>query len=295
MISQNMLQISAVMTCYNRKESTLECLRRLHNSAISAGVDLRVILVDDASTDGTTESVLNEFPKVQIIHGDGALFWNRGMHLGMKYAQQGNFDFILWINDDTHLEENAITNLLATRDYGVRKTTKEVIVVGATADRGSHKLTYGGHVATSRWKPFSFKRVWSATDPVECDAMNGNLVLIPKHIVDVVGNLDPVFEHAMGDIDYALRAKKQGYNIFVAPGFVGFCSNNSTENTYQDTKLDLSVRWRKMLSRKGLPVASWRQLTRKHGGYFWFVYFVWPYVKLVIDGTMRSIKLKNSI
>lgn len=40
--------------------------------------------------------------------------------------------------------------------------------------------------------------------------MNGNCVFIPSEIVNAIGNLDPIFSHAMGDIDYGLRAQKKG-------------------------------------------------------------------------------------
>lgn len=47
---------------------------------ISAGSPFDVFLVDDESTDGTSEAIKSEFPEVSIIKGDGSLFWNRGMY-----------------------------------------------------------------------------------------------------------------------------------------------------------------------------------------------------------------------
>lgn len=282
-----MPKICAVLTCYNRKDSTLECLQLLESSAKQATVDLAAVLVDDGSNDGTADAVLANFNWVKVVHGDGTLYWNRGMHLGMEIAMAQNSDFILWINDDTHLYPDAIGKLLTTYDEGSKKNIMPVIVVGATADKMTGNLTYGGLVTTSIFRPFTFHRVWSETIAVECEAMNGNLVLIPKEIVNIVGNLDPAFEHALGDIDFAFRAKNAGYSLLVTPGFVGDCSHNPVTGTYLDASLPLGVRWTKMMSRKGLPIQSWLRFTSKHGGLFWPLYFVWPYLKLLIMGSMR--------
>lgn len=284
-------KITAVLTCFNRKDSTLQCLQLLKAAADQANSTLAAVLVDDGSTDGTAEAVTAAYDWVKVQRSDGSLFWNRGMHLAIESASKTPTDFILWINDDTHLLPDAIVKLLATyKDYS-RRTNKPVIVVGATADRESGHLTYGGQIAVSKCRPFSFRKAWSKTEAVECDAMNGNLVLVPQEIFAVVGNLDPVFEHAMGDIDYGLRARKAGFAVVVAPGFVGHCSNNPVKGTYQDTSLPFKVRWQKMLSKKGLPVKSWKQLTSKHGGLLWPLYFIWPYLKLLTQAS--KIALKN--
>ena len=183
--------------------------------------------------------------------------------------------------------------MLSTEADLSRKYGKEVIIVGATADKLSGKLTYGGQVATSRFRPLTFRKVWSETYAVECETMNGNVVLIPTEIAKAVGNLDPVFEHAMGDIDYGLRVRQAGYKLFVAPGFVGHCSNNTNVGTYLDKTLPFGDRWRRMLSRKGLPVKSWLQLTRRHGGFIWPLYFVWPYMQVACQGLISLIR-KNT-
>ncbi len=283
------LKICAILTCFNRKESTLTCMRLLKQSCDLANVNLNAIVVDDGSTDGTSQALLQEFDWLDVEYGDGSLFWNRGMYKGLKSAENQSADFILWINDDTHLLSDAIERLLTTHQEILKSTQTQAIIVGATADRETGKLTYSGQVALSKTRPFTFRKVWSETEAVECETMNGNLVLIPKVIFDKVGNVDPVFEHAMGDIDYALRTRRAGFKVYVAPGFVGHCSNNPSVGTYQDTSLPFSTRWKKMLSKKGLPVRSWRQLTSKHGGMFWPIYFLWPYCRIIFSGLRHTL------
>jgi GT2 family glycosyltransferase len=275
------------MTSHNRREKTVISIGHYFACALPEGYERQLVLVDDGSIDGTAEAVCAAFPDVVIERGNGNLFWNRGMHRAQTCAMERVADYLLWLNDDTELLSDSIARLLETEHMLRQKYGQPVMVVGSTADRETGKLTYGGYVAPQRWRPFTYQRAWHATEPVECHAMNGNVVLIPMLIAQAVGNLDPVFEHAMGDTDYALRTRAEGFRIFVASGFVGHCSHNSEEGTYQDSSLPLSVRWKKMMSRKGLPPRSWGHFTHRHGGLIWPIYFIWPYFKLVAGEARR--------
>jgi GT2 family glycosyltransferase len=99
-----------------------------------------------------------------------------------------------------------------------------------------------------------------------CLTMNANCVLIPNKVANIVGNLDPTFAHAMGGIDYGLRANKAGFKTFVAPGYIGTCENNSLEGAFNDKKLSRYNRFKLLISIKSLPFKSWAKLTFRHGG-----------------------------
>lgn len=282
-----------MLTCFNRKALTLACLEALERSAARAAVKLEAVLVDDASPDGTGAEVHRRFPWVEVIAGSGALFWNRGMHLGFARAMQRRAEHYLWLNDDTHLVPEALANLLAQHAALSAKLGGPAILVGATAERESGKVSYGGRVVTSRWRPFSYRLVYSDTQALPCDAIEGNCVLITRAVAERVGNLDPVFEHAMGDTDYGLRAGALGIPAFVASGVVGHCSQNPLRGSYFDTTLPLAARWKLMRGQKGLPVRSWLHFCRRHGGFAWPVHFAWPYAKLLLTG-MRGAMVGRS-
>jgi GT2 family glycosyltransferase len=275
------VRVVAAMTCFNRKALTLACLDSLSRTAGRAGVELHAVLVDDASSDGTARAVRDCFPWVEVLGGSGTLFWNRGMHQAFKRAMEYRADHYLWINDDTHLLPDALAGLLAQSAELTRRERRPVIVVGATAEPGSGTISYGGRVAHSRMRPFNYKLVWSESQPMPCQAIEGNCVLIPREVAERVGNLDPAFEHAMGDTDYGLRALQAGFKSFVAKGIAGHCSPNSPSGTYFDTSLPLATRWKLIKSRKGLPVRSWLRFCRRHGGWLWPLYFAWPYFKVL--------------
>lgn len=275
------MKIAALMTCHNRREKTLACLAALHANAPVPGVALAVVLVDDGSTDGTAAAVLGQYPDTRVIRGDGSLFWNGGMHKAFEVALRGKFDAYLWLNDDTMLYPDALTRLVAAARALRADTGRDAVVVGSTQDAATKTVTYGGVVRAAKWRPMAFNMVTPGPAPVECESMWGNCVLIPDSIARAVGNLDPRFAHSMGDVDYGLRVRKAGFGIWVMPGYAGTCSMNSPSGTYEDPRVPLRQRLRKMMQPKGLPVRSWRILTQRHAGPLWFFYWSWPYLKVI--------------
>jgi len=75
---------AVLLTVFNRKEKTLECLSRLFDQLPVEDLQIDVFLTDDGCTDGTAEAIENLFPSVHILEGSGDLFWNRGMLMAWK-------------------------------------------------------------------------------------------------------------------------------------------------------------------------------------------------------------------
>lgn len=278
-----MTRITAILTTFNRRQTTLACLARLEAAAAEAKVTLRIVLVDDASSDGTAEAVRERFPMANVVSSGGDLFWNRGMHRGIELAFAQAFDYLLWLNDDTMLQADAIARLLHEAEMLRQRDGQDVLLTGATRD-ATGRVTYGGSASAGGLRRFTYRKVWDANAPMACDVINGNCVLVPAGIARVVGNLDPVFEHAMGDTDYALRAKAAGFGVYVASGFVGECGGNPVAGSLHDVDASLRTRWKSMMNRKGLPPKSYAHFMRRHGGPMWPLYFAWPYVRLICTG-----------
>jgi GT2 family glycosyltransferase len=275
------MKIAVLMTCHNRREKTLACLAALHANAPVLGASFTVLLVDDGSTDGTAAAVATRYPETRLIPGDGSLFWNGGMRRAFEVALGDDYQAYLWLNDDTMLYPDALARLIAASRQLRKASGRDVVVVGSTQDARTRALTYGGVRRAAKWRPMAFNMVTPGAAPIECESMWGNCVLIPDAIARAVGNLDPSFTHSMGDVDYGLRVRKAGFAIFVMSGYAGTCSMNSTSGSYEDPRVPLRERLRKMTQPKGLPIRSWRVLTRRHAGPFWFLYWIWPYFKVV--------------
>ncbi len=281
------MKIAVLMTCHNRRQKTLACLGALAASRLPPDVALEVFLTDDGSSDGTADAVAARHRDVHLIPGDGSLYWNGGMRKAFAAALDGCFDAFLWLNDDTMLYQTALPVMLKTWRELKGAQGADVVVVGSTRDAGSGELTYGGVIRPARWRPMAFKMVVPADFPLECESMWGNCVLIPDKIARTVGNLDPRFTHSMGDVDYGLRVRKAGFGIWIMPGYAGTCSTNSPQGTYEDPRMPIRQRLGKMMQPMGMPIRSWRVLTQRHAGPLWFLYWVWPYLKVIATSIVR--------
>lgn len=285
------VKLAVVLASYNRKEKTLACIQAVTTQAQDLPAlrgALRIVLVDDGSTDGTADEVLAKFPYVQVIRDDGSLFWCRSMHKAQAAAMAENCDYLLWLNDDTELAPDALSRLFQTEQVLRNTTRKPVVIVGSLCDPDTGRTTYGGMMRMHWWQRTNLKIATPGREPIRVDSMNGNCVLIPSEIAKAVGNLDYQFEHAMGDMDYGFRIVRAGFSLWVMPGYVGTCRRNSPKGTYIDDDLPLSKRWRHILSPKGLPPRSLYVFARRHGGLLWPVYWAWPYIRVAVSAVMRG-------
>lgn len=213
-----MVTIGVIITCFNRKEKTIRCLTLLHNATKKVvNVKLDIFLLDDGCTDGTGEAVTKLFPNINLIKGDGNLFWNRGMNKVWKEAYKVNPDFYLWLNDDTFLFENSLNSLL----FSSLEKDNQAIIVGTTESEVDGLLTYGG-------RKERLELLEPTVDLQECYHFNGNVVLIPNSVFQKVGYLDDNFHHAIGDFDYGLRARKQNIKLFVSSSVSGTCERHNS-------------------------------------------------------------------
>jgi GT2 family glycosyltransferase len=206
-----MNNIAVLITCFNRREKTLRCLKCL----FEIDPTVSVYLVDDGSTDYTAHAVSDSFPAVKIIIGEGNLFWSRGMHRAWQQAHLNPHDYFLWLNDDVVLRPDCLTELLECA-----AATKNRAIVSGIIDSHDHEtIIYG---AAGRDK----KLLQPNGQMQEIINMNGNVVLVPRAVFDVLGNLDPVFHHDLGDVDYGLRARKHGIQVVTTRKVVGSCDAN---------------------------------------------------------------------
>jgi GT2 family glycosyltransferase len=274
--------LCVLLACFNRREKTLACLSALLASERIDSLQLHVLLVDDASTDGTAAAVNAQFPSVHVLRTAGNLFWCRSMHQAVQQALLAGHHQLLWLNDDVLLDRDAVARLLDCHNALLRSPAQALIVVGSTRDPAGQGITYGGERRRAGLNPLSLAPVEPTDQAQALDTFNGNLVLVNRAALALVGNLDPRFEHAMGDTDYGLRANRLGVGCWLAPGSHGVCSHNPAQGTYRDTSLPWRRRWQLIRSRKGLPVQSWWVFTRRHAGYLWPLLFAWPYLRLLL-------------
>lgn len=265
-LDRTTLTLAVAIASFNRRDVTLRCLTSLFAQQ-TAGARLTVHLLDDASPDGTAEAIHQHFPEVEIITGNGRLYWGGGMHRAMAAAIRHPFDALLLLNDDVILAPNSLATLLAAWTTANAGSHVPNIIVGATRDPATDAISYSGFLRTSALNPFKLRRV--APDPgrlVPCDTMNGNCVLVPAEIVRRIGTIDPVFVHQLGDIDYGYRARAAGARLWIAATPIGTCAAHDRSRHWDRRGLSLVQRWRLLTSPLGLPLRPWLAFGWRHAG-----------------------------
>lgn len=256
------MNVAVLLSVYNRKEVTLRGLRSLYKAieVLGKGYSFDVYMTDDGCTDGTAETVKEEFPYIHVIHGDGNLYWNRGMIIAWKAAvSNADYDFYLWFNDDVYLYKDSLINLFKSSKYHKDHS----LIVGSMCDPNDKScITYTGH-------DISIHRLDDCSEEQECYATNGNLLLIPRIIYEKIGTNDPIFHHGEGDLDYGIRARKAGFKNFVASGVFGECARHDNTPRWCDTNYAFSVRVKSFYSSYSIMKRSDSfKFQRRYKGFF---------------------------
>jgi GT2 family glycosyltransferase len=94
---------------WNRREDTIECVESLLRLNYD---NYTVVVVDNASTDGSVQAIRAAFPGVKIIENESNLGYALGFNTGIKYALDRDPKYILILNNDTKIDRNALDELV---------------------------------------------------------------------------------------------------------------------------------------------------------------------------------------
>lgn len=279
-----MPSLAVLITVHNRRQITLTGLTCLMSQELPPGYAMEVILVDDGSTDGTSEAIRQQFPQVRLLQGSGQLYWGGGMRMAFAAALQQGFDHYLWLNDDAFLYPGALRRLLACSE----QLGPQAVVVGATWDPQAQMMLTGGCVVARKRGFRNLRPQLPGEQPTKVLTMAGNCVLIPDNVARAVGNIDQAFPHGMGDLDYGLRATKKGFSVWLCPGFVADCSLNGVWGQF-DPRAPLLTRLKQRASLKGYPPGPTWIYCRRHLGIFWFLHWIKPYLRVFLPHRTQSV------
>ena len=250
-----MYRVAVLLTFHNRKEYTLRCLGSLFG-ADHSDVIFSVYACDDASNDGTSDAIMEKFPSVHIVHGGGTLFWNRGMLKAWEAAVPNNYDYYLWLNDDTVVDIDFWGEMLScTRSFSV-----PAVVSGLILDVNTGNIIYGGTDENGNLiQPNAQARA--------IRNLNGNMVLVPREVVKAIGLLDPRLHHDLGDVDYGYRVKAAGYPLLATRQPTGY----GVANDYcrvRKWNASLRARFKRLYSPLGADPRLNYYFRKKHFGLF---------------------------
>lgn len=269
--------LAVLITVYNRRIKTIECLTNLYAQKLQRYIGFDVFLVDDGCTDGTVQAVREQFPQVHVISADGSLYWNRGMHRAWDVAaKHKSYDYFLWLNDDTMLLPNSLDVMITlSTNY-----CDNAIVVGATKSSKEEKLTYGGRVGG---------RIPMCDGmPHEVEYFNGNIVLVPQTVFSSLGNLDYYYAHSKGDYDYGIRARKKGIKMYQCGDVLGICDEHEHIDQWCDPDVPFSKRWKFMHMPNGMPPHEIFHLEKQNSVLKAVFHFVTVYIRCFFPQLWRK-------
>lgn len=207
-------EVAVIVVSWNAKSDVLQCLA----SVVAVPDDVQIIVVDNASQDGTVQAIRDSFPQVTILENAENLGYTGGNNAGIRYALDQGAAYLLLVNDDAILAPDAISHLLsAARQHAEAGLLGPNVYVREERERF---LSSGG-VFAAGWRPVH-RGLGENTDlhyreVAEVDFLTGCALLAKREVVERIGLLDDRFFAYHEDIDWCYRAKKAGFKLLVVP------------------------------------------------------------------------------
>jgi GT2 family glycosyltransferase len=226
-MSREPIRIEIVAPVHNRRELTLQCLRSL-SRIDSAGLDVHIVIVDDGSTDATSDAIREQFPSVELVQGDGSLWFTEGTNVGIRAALKHHPNYVLLINDDSVFDPKFLSYMIETAETNPRSVVGPLLLLWDQP----HKVFQTSPVWDTwrgGWRHWYKQTVWTVPQKAwKVDLIVGNCVLVPAAAINEVGLMDSRRFPNFGDAEYTPRLKKQGWELLIDPRSRVFCQPNTT-------------------------------------------------------------------
>ena len=216
-MGQNPL-ISIIIPTYNRKQELTRLIESIKQSGYPKE-SIEIIVVDDASTDGTYRSIRKRFPDVKVIRNTKRRMTSGARNIGIKCSKG---DYLFFIDHDNVIDRNAINELVnfmeRNRDVGLAgpvmyyySVPKEIWCAGGKLRQPLYFTSWMFQHETSEIPQVA------NTYAMECDYIP-NAFMVRKRIIKEIGFFDEKnFPLLWEDADFSLRIKQRGYQIVIVP------------------------------------------------------------------------------
>ncbi len=257
---QNFPRVSVVVATYNLKDTFLQCLASIAKQDYS---DLKIIVVDNGSTDGTGEAVKKKFPRVKLIKNAKNLGVTGGVNAGLKEATG---DYIWFVDHDNIFKPKMLKEMvrLAESDPAIGVVVpkiyywkpKDIIWAAGT---GINLLT-GENLSREGKDVGQYDKV----EEIQVAPAN---FLVKKAVIDKVGAYDDIYFISYEDADLSFRIRKAGYKIVYTPKAVCYHQIPLLD------KMSMKKRW---LNRAYWTSRNKIIFMRKHSPFFAIFVLLYP-------------------
>jgi len=219
------MELSVIVVNWNTKKLLQNCLESVYK--FTRGIDFELIVVDNASKDGSQAMVKKKFPQVKLLSNKGNLGYSKANNQGIRIAKG---KYVLLLNSDTYLMENSFKKLLEKADsienLGVLgpkllnrdKSIQQSVGFFPNLPQVFWWMTFiddlpGGTLL----KPYHVDHDSFYKNEHNVDWITGAAFLIPKKVIGEVGMFDEEIFMYGEDVDWCYRIKKAGFKVLYSP------------------------------------------------------------------------------
>lgn len=260
--------VHVVVPVHNRSHMTRQCLSHLERQTFVDQITITVI--DDGSTDDTSQLLADAFPDVQVIKGDGGLWWTGAVAKALETLKP-RFepgDFFLLVNNDALLNFDTVETLVRE---SIDRNRAGLSCIAVLDDQAVSSGWGNGTAYILNNFDRQFAALSKADRTREVDVLFGRCSLFPVEMLERIGNYDAAaFPHYFGDSDFCLRAKRAGFRFFITSATcIRVIENTHTTGAHFDFRQQPQTWgdvWDHMFSIKSIdnvPV-TWRYMWRHH-------------------------------
>ena len=218
-----------LLPVHNRKVITEKFIKCLNNQTFK---NYFLILIDDGSTDGTSEMVTQQIEYLVVIKGKGNWWWGGSLHQGYLWLfHKSNIllhdDIVLIINDDTEIENDFLENGVNL----ISHDSQNLLLAQCYCQETNEILDSGIHID---WEKFSFQKPKSLEE-VNCLSTMG-LFLKAKDFFEIGGFHPYLLPHFLSDYEFTTRAYRRGFKLITNPLLKLWVNKNTTWNKKFDNK-----------------------------------------------------------
>lgn len=222
--------VVVIILTLNQKEETLACLASFRSVRYP---NFRIVLVDNASTDGTADVVAASFPAVQLVRSAVNAGVAGGRNLGLAHAaQQFPYDYALYIDNDTVVDAGFLDPLVEALEQDPRAgiAAPKLLMMGR-----DKVLDSAGGSQINFWTAQTNRRGYGQLDrgqydgPEVAPCVPAGIALARRSVLEACGGFDSAF-HPYGpeDLDFSLRARDAGFSFRYVPASIVYHKGNKT-------------------------------------------------------------------
>jgi GT2 family glycosyltransferase len=219
------MDVSIIVVNYNTEALLSRCLTAVFEK--TAGLDFEVIVVDNASSDCSTQMVKDRFPSVRLIESSVNLGFGQANNLAFRIAE-GKYIFLL--NSDAILLNNAVLQFFTRAQASSPETGCWGTVLENERGEKIHSFWRFPTVGSLIWSSLKVYLPGNAKMPgfkeqnfysqkeFRVDYITGADLFIRKSLIDEIGFFDAAFFMYFEETDFQLRASKSGYKSMITDG-----------------------------------------------------------------------------